>query len=472
MQVSHFAGFSTANNQTFTLSAAGAITGITTGGTAQNRTINSENQITAIGSSSISYDSNGNVTTADQGSTLLFDAWNRLVGVNNSSGQLIATYTYDGLGNIASESSIDPSMLTSATTDLYYAGGQEVEERTGVTDSLGDNLSSNGTVTLNNVFSPNGRNILLRDSGGTRLYFTQDVTGDVTAVLNTSGSVLQRQSYAAYGDVTFLTANFSSMSDNYNLVYLWQNGRRDTITEMYKFGYRWYTPSLQWLSFDPSGYPDGPNGYIDRADNPINYDDWSGGQKAGPGAGTPRPSKMPTASYELINFGREDDWHSNFQVSLVLGDDVLNDTGIDEIEFQQYVTTLSEKSWGPPHVEPWALDKTGPDGYYIFQVPWIRSRTSNVADMHDLPGQNRDLIGWHSECYEHQTFETDIVVTKGAKKGEILDRIFWEHSFWWASKPYEVARVLGNLPTKVGWVSDTDVSFSVNWTLGSAQKRW
>ena len=295
-QVSHFSGFSTANNQTFALSAAGAITGITTGGVLQNRTVNSENQITAIGSSSISYDSNGNVTTDDQGRTLVFDAWNRLVGVNNSSGQLIATYTYDGLGRIASETSVDLSTLATTTTDLYYAGGQEVEERTGVTDSFGDNLSSNGTVTLNNVFSPNGGNILLRDSGGTRLYFTHDVAGDVTAVLNTSGSALQRESYTAYGDVSFLTSNFGSSTDGYNLTYLWQNGERDTITKMYKFGYRWYTPNMQWLSFDPSGYPDGPNGYIDRADNPINRVDPMG-LAAGP---TTRPAFEPGGDHLFI----------------------------------------------------------------------------------------------------------------------------------------------------------------------------
>lgn len=273
--VTHYNG--SANDQSFALNAVGAITGITTGGIVQNRTTNSENQITAIGSADISYDNNGNVTTDDQGQTLIWDAWNRLVGVQNSSGQLIATYTYDGLGRIASETSIDPTTLVTTTTDLYYAGNQEIEERTGVTDANGNNLSSNGSTTLTNVFSPMDGNITLRDEGGTRLYFTHDVTGDVTAVLNTSGGVLQRQNYTAEGDVSFLEANFSLKdADDYGLAYLWQNGERDRITQMYKFGYRWYTPSLQWISFDPDGYVDGANGYISRIGNPVSYTDPDG----------------------------------------------------------------------------------------------------------------------------------------------------------------------------------------------------
>ncbi len=46
-------------------------------GTTTNRTTNSGNQITAIGSATVGYDANGNVIYDDHGDTLVYDAWNR-----------------------------------------------------------------------------------------------------------------------------------------------------------------------------------------------------------------------------------------------------------------------------------------------------------------------------------------------------------------------------------------------------------
>ena len=56
------------------------------------------------GSLSYTYDANGNMTTDQNGDTLVYDAWNRLVEVKNSSGQIIAQYTYDARGYLVSQS--------------------------------------------------------------------------------------------------------------------------------------------------------------------------------------------------------------------------------------------------------------------------------------------------------------------------------------------------------------------------------
>ncbi len=61
--------------------------------------------------------------------------------VKNSSGDLVAGYTYDGFGRMTSET----DGIT--TIDFYYSGQQIIEERTGVTTATGSSTGSNGTVT-------------------------------------------------------------------------------------------------------------------------------------------------------------------------------------------------------------------------------------------------------------------------------------------------------------------------------------
>ena len=264
------------SSQAFNLNNIGAMNSVTTNGTVQNHTTNDENQIINIGSSTISYDANGNVTTDDHGNTLVYDAWNRLVEVKASNGTIIAGYTYDGYGRMTSETNV------TTTTDFYYTGTQDIEERTGVTDYTGASLSSNGTTTLVNVYSPDYVNdILLRDnyssgSFSSRIYFSHDLTYSVTGVFSSAGSVLQRQVYDSYGNITFLNASWASTSDAYKSEQLFQGGWRSQFTDYYHFDARWYSPTLQWLSWDPANYPDGMSGYLPMADNPINFDDPSG----------------------------------------------------------------------------------------------------------------------------------------------------------------------------------------------------
>ena len=46
---------------------------------------NAQNEIGTIGSASLAYDANGNLTTDEQGNTLTHDAWNHLVRVTASA---------------------------------------------------------------------------------------------------------------------------------------------------------------------------------------------------------------------------------------------------------------------------------------------------------------------------------------------------------------------------------------------------
>ncbi len=93
---------------------------------------------------------------------------------------------------------------------------------------------------------------------------------------STTGTMLQHMTYDSYGNVTFLTSSWATTTDSYAVENLWQGGWRDVNTGYYHFQERWYSPSMQWLSWDPANYPDGPSAYLPIADNPINRTDPKG----------------------------------------------------------------------------------------------------------------------------------------------------------------------------------------------------
>src|SRR5262249_44511921 len=130
---------------------------------------------------------------------LVYDAWNRLVQVKQG-GSALTAYGYDATGRRITE---NPGALR----DLYYSSDWQVlEERVG------------GQVQDQYVWSPVYVDALVardRDADGNpangleeRLYAQQDANGDVTALVNTSGNLVERFVYDPYGQPTFLTANW------------------------------------------------------------------------------------------------------------------------------------------------------------------------------------------------------------------------------------------------------------------------
>ena len=50
---------------------------VTTDTTTQTRSHNAQNQVTAVGGATLTYDGNGNLTRDETGRRLIYDAWNR-----------------------------------------------------------------------------------------------------------------------------------------------------------------------------------------------------------------------------------------------------------------------------------------------------------------------------------------------------------------------------------------------------------
>jgi len=219
----------------------------TDGGSAVTRGHNKQNEITSIsGASTPTYDANGNLLTDETGKQFVYDAWNRLAIVKSSGGSTLATYKYDATGRRVRET------RSGVTTDLYYTSQwQVIEERV------------SGTTRLSYVWSPVYVDAMIArdrdsDSNGSleeRLYVVHDANFNIVALLDTSGNVVERFAYDAYGVFTVLTPGWGARgSSSYAWNYLHQGGRWDADGTVYSFRLREYSPTLgRWFQCDPLG---------------------------------------------------------------------------------------------------------------------------------------------------------------------------------------------------------------------------
>ena len=268
--------------QSWNLDAQGNWSSFTNNGSTQTRTANQQNELTSVSGTSATptYDANGNMISDQNGDTLIYDAWNRLVEVKNSSGQVIAQYTYNAQGYLVSQSyPVGGTGVPAGQINYIYYDSQwqAIETRTGGT--------ANSNVTEQMVWSAAYINApVLQDtySAGviqpnSRLYFAQDANWDTTAVIGYNSTtqtwqVVQRYVYSPYGTITILNANWSATpSGTVPLVNnLFQGMANDPVTGLYYERARWYSPSLgTWISQDPMQYINGANTYQFVMSNPV-----------------------------------------------------------------------------------------------------------------------------------------------------------------------------------------------------------
>jgi RHS repeat-associated protein len=257
--------------------AAGNFTSI--GGTSE--TNNKQNEATAFGSATLTYDGNGNLTTDQSGNILVYDAWNRLVAYKNGS-TVLETLAYDGLGRRIVEN-------PGTARDLYYSKDWQVlEERIG------------GAAKAHYVWSPVYVDALVlrdRDTGGgtlsERLWAQQDANWNVTALVSSAGSVVERYAYDPYGTVIVLSSAWGSLSgSSYAWIVLFQGGRWDATTGLYDFRERPESPALaRWTRVDPKGFSARDvNFYRYIGDRPTSATDPSGLQASDQDGSWPLPA--------------------------------------------------------------------------------------------------------------------------------------------------------------------------------------
>ncbi len=370
--------------QNWNLDSQGNWSSSTTSGTTQIRTANSQNQITSITGTAGTpvYDSNGNMTTDQNGNKLVYDAWNRLVKVTNSSGQIIAQYTYNAMGYRISESYPQGGNGVAAGTVnyIYYnSNWQTIETRT--------NGTANSNVTSQMVWSAAYINAaILQDtySAGviqpnSRIYFLQDANWNTTAIVgynSTTGAwgVTQRYVYSPHGSLLVLNSDFSTPPGGTQPLVnnLYQGMTLDQVTGLYDARNRNYSPSLGvWISQDPAQYINGANTYQFVMGNPVGATDPSGlaGDETGGGdfGDDPQDNNIPPPPPESI-------W------------DVMTELmfGVGPYEGPPVVNAPAGYQWGyPPTISApgtpfdptlWQLGPTNPNDP---KTPWVNMQGPN-----------------------------------------------------------------------------------------------
>lgn len=260
------------SSNNWSLDAVGNIT--SSGGVAH--TVNSENQVTAVGSAGLTYDNNGNMLTDEKGNTYTYDAWNRIATVNGTN-----RYKYDAQGRRTYEGTTGH--------DLYYnTAGNVVEERSGstVTDQEVWGLGYVNDLVLRDDNSVGGSLGKTASGLGRRLWAIQDANWNVTSLANDAGSVALRFVYDPYGTKTVLNASWAPATDPTNMLYGFQDGRTDPISGKVNFQNRdLNTGTSTWMEADPAGYAGGYNLYQFGANDPTCVVDPSGLMATVPGKG-------------------------------------------------------------------------------------------------------------------------------------------------------------------------------------------
>lgn len=232
--------------------ALGNFETVTTDSTTDTRTHNRQNQLTqtVIGSTTttLAYDNAGNMID-DGPNALGYDAWNRLVTVNSS-----ARYAYDAINRRLKED---------VRAFVYSNNWQVLEER------------ASGAVAYRYAWSPVyvdamiTRDKYVSGSMTERLYVLADANYNVTALVDTSGTVLERYVYDPFGTPTKLATNWSTYSGSDRVwVFLHQGGRWDATPGMYHFRRRDLSSVLgRWEKVDPIGYRAGDSNLVRYENN-------------------------------------------------------------------------------------------------------------------------------------------------------------------------------------------------------------
>jgi RHS repeat-associated protein len=187
------------------------------------------------------------------------------VEVKDENGTTVQKNTYDGLSRRITKES-DAKVVHTYWSDRW----KPLEER----------IDSGTTAARSYLWGerPGHRDeLVLRDrdtnEDGTldeRLYATMDYFNG-TSILDTSGNVLERYAYAAFGPRRVMAPNFTSRSNSlYDWEFGFQGQLRDGETGWYNYGYRFYVPELgRWINRDPIGEDGGWNLYEFSANDGI-----------------------------------------------------------------------------------------------------------------------------------------------------------------------------------------------------------
>ena len=249
-------GAVTLGTLTYTYDAAGRRTALT--GTwartglptaVASASYNANNQQTAWGGQTNTFDLNGNLT-GDGTNTYTWDARDRLVGI---AGGTSASFTYDSQGRRASKT------IAGTTTQFLYDGANPVQE-----------LSGAGAVLANLLTGLGIDEYFTRTDGSGRRTLLADALGSILALSDDAGTVQTSYTYEPFGNTTV-----SGQANGNSFQY---TGRENDGLGLYGYRFRYYGSSLhRFIDEDPLKYSGESFNFYEYAFNsPIDYNDPTG----------------------------------------------------------------------------------------------------------------------------------------------------------------------------------------------------
>jgi RHS repeat-associated protein len=260
----------------------------------QPRLYSSKNELIQLTSGNtttpILYDNNGN--QINDGTYLYsYDFENRLRTVTlESTNAPIAVYSYDALGRRIQKVVTNSDGLN-GTTNFYYDGQQDIEERNFANVLTQQYVYGNTNELLVLDRNLNGDNTAT-GPGDQRLFYAQNALGSVYALTDLAATLVEAYQYDAYGHATVFGTDSNGMV-NFNPGHIVPSGvsqvanpflftslRFDPETGLYFAEARYMNPIQgRFLQQDPLGYQAGnPNLYAYVADRPTFATDPSGEQ--------------------------------------------------------------------------------------------------------------------------------------------------------------------------------------------------
>jgi len=198
-----------------------------------------------------SYDSNGNLITESgrQGTiSYTYDCFNRTERVRKSNGEYIRNF-YDPEG-------LRSKIEENGRTVLFVYSGRDI-----VAELDGEKLRA---------ASIRGHELLMQRNGdGEQYYYLNNVHGDVTALVDGTGAVVNRYQYDAFGNTVEAVEKVQNR-------FRYAGEQYDQVTGQYYLRARFYNPVVGRFTQEDTYRGDGLNLYSYVQNNPINYVDLSG----------------------------------------------------------------------------------------------------------------------------------------------------------------------------------------------------
>ncbi|HEV7781510.1 MAG TPA: RHS repeat-associated core domain-containing protein [Chitinophagaceae bacterium] len=264
---------------TYTYDAVGNRTAANLNGAAATYSINNLNQMTAVSSTSFTFDDRGNMTF-DGTFYKTYDAENRLKK-DSASPASVLTYGYDAVGRRITKT------INGVTLKYTYSGAAQIEER-----------SSSNTLLSRSVFT-NFLSPVLNEKNGNSYYYHSNELNSVEAISNSNGRLIESYRYDAYGKPSrYDSLNNPLPSSIAGNRFGFTGQEYDSTSGSYRFFFRNYSPETGVFNQrDLIEYGDGTGMYQYTGNNPANGVDVWGLKKGCPGESDEEMSVVTAANY-------------------------------------------------------------------------------------------------------------------------------------------------------------------------------